>query len=289
MPGLVMGFTDELSAKGATLSLHHDGDGSSAAPFANFPLSNLATRQLGQVCRIVRSGEGSTIIRASWSGANFGLAMVAAICGFKNLNGGGNSFVFKSFQDTTLRVQSETLNASDEPAFQLVVPTLLAAPSPATANRLEVWITSSDGTEETLDIGRLWFSQAFASLHGIGGALDTGQVDSGGVEISRGGQAYPRIGVVSRSVRVKLPLLESFETYGFRQALPTPGSRDPRSTVPLEEGFKVAGKTNEFVCFNGRNSQSELRPIYAHFEESPRILRNAPGYHSTELVMREEA
>lgn len=286
---LVMSFADWVSQYG-TISLTHDGAGTSSLA-SGYSLDSLKTRQAGNICRIDRTGAGSTIIRVDFSQGH-SAAMAAGIINVIDEEGESNDITFKTFQTTTSRTTSSayTLTPNTLPGFvtdttgQLVAGDLHDIPGGA-INRLEVWIYKSVGygLGTTIDIGRIWYGPAFQSSLSSGLTVDTGPEDSGGVELSRGGQAYPRVGVISRSVTIPMPAMSANEVFGSSYA----GSSGALSTVKLESGAHSVGKTGEFLTFQ-ESAANPMRPIYGHFLEMPRFTSIGGDLWESSLSIREE-
>ena len=271
----VMSFEDWVSQYG-TITLTNDG-GTAPTVASGYSLDSLKTRQLGDICRI-NSSTGATIIRIDFSETT-STAMAAALLSL--VSDQAFTLTIKTYNSTTLRTSDVIGSISSLGASWLTSKAVLHETPSASIDRLEIWLAPFIGVSTKVDIGRIWYGNAFQSVHDSGLAWDTGPEDSGGVELSRGGQAYPRIGVISRTVRLPLPRIEPAEIFGVGG-----GSTGDLSTVLLEEGVHSVGKTGEFVAFQ-ELATNPMRPVYGHFQEMPRFTANQYDYE-TSLVMREE-
>lgn len=273
---LVMGFEDWVSQYG-TISLTNSG-GSTPTVASGYSTDSLKTRQLGDICRI-NSSTGTTIIRIDFSQTTD----TSMACGFLAFES-DQAFIltFKTFNTSTARTTSTTYPVSSGyPWFSHACD---AHETPAgSINRLEIWLQPFVGISTTIDIGRIWYSPAFQSVHSTGNAWDTGPEDTGGVSLSRSGAAYPRVGVISRQVTLPVPRLEAAEIFGGAYT----GSVGDKSTVSLETGVHSVGKTNELLAFQ-ENSANPMRPVYGHFLEMPRFTSIGGNNYETTLQLREE-
>ena len=265
---LVMSFEDYVSQFG-TISIVTGG-----TVAAGYSLDSLKTRQLGDVCRFNISAD-PMILRVAFSRSTT-TAMAAAVLATSGIT---TDVIFRTYSTTTLRTTSSSYTMQSKLPWKPIAADLHDTPA-AVVNRLEISFSQLAGA--TLDIGRLWYGPAFQSSNSSGLAWDTGPEDSGGVELSRGGQAYPRIGVVSRTVTLPMPHLTPAELYGVGG-----GSTGALSTVLLDTGVQSVGNTGEFLAFQ-ESITNPMRPIYGHFKESPRFTANAHTVYESALSMREE-
>lgn len=273
---LVLSFEDYVAQYG-TISLTNSG-GTTPTVASGYSTDSLKTRQLGDICRI-NSSTGTTIIRIDFSQTT----TTAMACGFLAFES-DQAFIltFKTFNTSTARTTSTTYPVSS--GFPWFTSACDAHETPsASINRLEIWLEPFVGVSTTVDIGRIWYGPAFQSLRASGREWESGPEDTGGVSMSRSGAAYPRVGVISRTVNIPLPLLEEAEIYGSAYA----GSQGAKSTVALETGAHSVGKTNELLCFQ-ETTTNAMRPIYGHFQDMPRFRKRAGIYYDTTLQIREE-
>ena len=276
---LVMSFEDYVSQYGTITLLHDTGGGGSSTAVAGYTVAALKTRPLGEVFRFDRTGVGYTIIRIDLSTSYSNIPLAVGVCGIRNVGTPSytNPVSFRLYNTGTALNNSGTFVGQTSPSVQTVIGYL--HDGAINVNRIEIWVF---GTTDTIEIGRIWCGPAFQSLHSSG-LMDTGPEDSGGTELTRGGQAIGRIGVVSRSVILPIPYLEPAEIFGTTYA----GSIGAKSTVPLEYGTSAIGKTGPFLAFQ-EDPTNTMRPIYGHFIELPRFKPLAPCVYETSLGMREE-
>lgn len=282
--GLVISVEDWVAFYDATMAVSHSGAGSSSVA-SGYSANSLKTRQLGQICRITRTHPGSTILRASL-GVIHERAFAVGLCHIKIPVGATGTVTFKAYSGATLKYTSSAYDIPITPVFEPTsyVQHVIADLHPASGevDTIEAWI-DGDAPLSTMDVGRLWYGPAFQSARASGREWDTGPEDTGGVELSRGGQAYERIGVVSRTLTVPMPLLEEAEIYGDDYS----GTRGTKSEVTLEAIASGAGKTGSLLVFQ-ESTTNAMRPLYGHFQELPRFRKRAGIYYDTSLVFREE-
>lgn len=267
---LVMSFEDWVSLYG-TISIVSGGSVASG-----HSLDSLKTRQLGDVCRFSTSAD-PMILRIDFTPWSTSTAMAAGVL---RTSGISTTVTFKTYNTLTLRTTSSAYAMLSNLPWRPSVGDLHDTPAGA-INRLEISFSQLAGS--TLDVGRIWYGPAFQSLRASGREWESGPEDSGGVALSRSGAAYPRVGVVSRTVNIPLTLLEEAEIYGSAYG----GSQGAKSTVALETIAHDVGKTGELFCFQ-ETSTNAMRPIYGHFLEMPRFRKRAGIYYDTTLAIREE-
>jgi hypothetical protein len=273
---LVMSFEDWVSQYG-TISLTNDG-GTTPTLVAGYSLDDMKTRALGDVCRI-NSSTGTTIIRIDFSQTT----STAMAMGMLSLvSDQAFTLIFKTFSTTTARTSDTYHNVVSSLGTSLLNSAAFLHDTPAgSINRLEIWLVPFVGVSTTVDIGRILYGNAFQSAYSTG-MMDTGPEDSGGTELTRGGGAIPRIGVVSRTMTLPMPNLSPAEVFCVGG-----GAVGPLSTLLLEPSVHSVGKTGEVLAFQ-EDITNTMRPLYGHFIETPRFKPLAQSVYESSLVMREE-
>lgn len=273
--GLVISADDWVSQYG-TISLTNSG-GTTPTVASGYSLDSLKTRQLGKICRI-NSSTGTTIIRIDFSQTT----SVAHAMGLLSLTSDqAFTLTFKTFSTTTART-TDVIGSVSSASNWLTTRCALHDTPAGSINRLEIWLAPFIGVSTTVDIGRIWYGPAFQSLRASGREWESGPEDTGGVSLARSGAGYPRVGVISRTVNVPLPLLEEAEIYSAGA-----GDNGAKSTVSLETIAHSAGKTGEVLCFQ-ESAANMMRPVYGHFADMPRFRKRAGIYYDTTLALREE-
>lgn len=170
--------------------------------------------------------------------------------------------------------------------------------NPAVLNyrQYRFWLrkTDGDGLEVPFQFGGLWLGNAVVLPDGVDAQWQTSVHDPGGIDFSRGGQAYARMSEKMRMMRVSITGMDDFTAYGLG-AITDPWARQLQPAW-LSDAQMYLGTTRPCVLIaretpgDGLGDQSWINrsSIYGHLA-SPIVIRHTAGpYFSTDIEVIEE-
>jgi hypothetical protein len=283
---------------GSTLTSNGDID-------PNYPLSNLQTRQLSDVCKMwpVSSGSGAHRITCDF-GSVRDIRLVALFGIDKVDPTGGWQIVQVEYSRDGINWLSADVDIVDDagvpdlPTCAVFVPRRngLDITPPSTHGKVGIraryvrvapgWVSTEPSGWRV--IGRLWIGDALVLDNGIDDNWTLGVVERGELDVTDGGQAYEEKRDRTRTLGVSLSDMDTATAFGFSDS---DADADDAMSV---QGMQIeAGCTGEVVVIP-RATDSALwvrrLGIYGHIDASqvPEIRKQAGAYYATNFTVVEE-
>lgn len=250
---------------------------------AGYPVTNVKTRQLGQVARY-RSNDSDP---GNWcwltfdvSGAAAKANMVAVIGrdapAYINVTG---SLDGGSIAGSVVYVSGRTPE----------LPPLAVYRIPASYGDISLIALEAGNVPapDYLELSRIFVARAITLPDGVDGRWSLGADDAGWLDKSRGQQYFEAAGVVTRRLNVSIPQMDSMTAFGIAEN----ATVEPVDQVPSIQDMQMeAGTTGEVVVVPRGDSAVWTRRlgIYGHLDRVPVIQKEAGPNWSTSFTVIEE-
>lgn len=252
-----------------------------AGAIAEFPVANLATRQLARVCRMTAAATPAITI-------DLGSAQRTDVIALLNINATSaatSSMLIQYGSDGISWTNLITSVPADAGVPSLPNAVILAHGITANYRYWKVtpqWTRKGGATY--YEIGRLWLGPAITLENGFEGRWRNGFLDRGRLDESAGLQNYADVRVRARTLSLRCEVDTSL-AYGF--------AHDATSAldVPCFQGLQMeCGTTGEVIAVPRTETRLWQRrlALYGHLQSDFGIDKAAGPNYSVDLVIQEE-